>query len=69
MKAMMEELIAPKPNPIIDPKASTVVSPPITNPSPLLNFVPEKDKVQEEEKLGEPVLLQKGRRILRARDI
>jgi hypothetical protein len=53
MKAMLEELIVPKPNPTIDPKASTGGSPPLAIPFPLLNFVPEKDKAREEENRGD----------------
>ena len=39
IKAMMMELVAPKPNPAIDPKASADVSPPKANPFPLVDFV------------------------------
>ena len=53
MQAMMSELLAPKPNPIVDPKVSTGGSPSKANPFPLLVFDPAKDKSLEEDKLGD----------------
>ena len=53
MQAMMSELLAPKPNPIVDPKVSTGGSPSKANPFPLLGFDPAKDKSLEEDKLGD----------------
>jgi hypothetical protein len=53
MKAMMSQLLAPKPNPIIDPKMSIGGSPSKANPFPLLDFNPEKAKPLEEDKLGD----------------
>ncbi|KAK1670530.1 hypothetical protein QYE76_058689 [Lolium multiflorum] len=52
MRAMMSELLAPKPTPIVESKESTESPPPKANPYPLLGFDPAKDKSQEEEKLG-----------------
>ena len=53
MQAMMSELLAPKPNPIVDPKVSTGGSPSKANPFPLLGFDPKKDKSLEKDKLGD----------------
>jgi hypothetical protein len=53
MKAMMAELLASKPTPILESKEGTGSPPPKANPFPLLVFDPAKDKSQEEGKLGD----------------
>ncbi|KAK1664933.1 hypothetical protein QYE76_053092 [Lolium multiflorum] len=59
MKAMMMELVAPKPTPTIDPNASDEV-PPVTS-FPLIDFVTQSTKTQQEEKLGESGTSTKGK--------
>jgi hypothetical protein len=61
MKAMMMELVAPKPNPAVDPKASAEVPPRKANPFPLVGFVAQSTKVPQEEELGEIGTSSKGK--------
>ncbi|KAK1643686.1 hypothetical protein QYE76_061491 [Lolium multiflorum] len=53
MKAMMMELVAQKPNPIVDPKASAEDPPPKANPFPLVDFVAQTTIYPQKEGLGE----------------
>jgi hypothetical protein len=52
MKAMMVELVAPKPNPVVDPKASDDVPTPKAT-FPLVDFVPKESKVPQKEEGGD----------------
>ncbi|KAK1664531.1 hypothetical protein QYE76_052690 [Lolium multiflorum] len=61
MKAMMMELVAPKPTPTIDPNASAEVPPPKVTSFPLIDFVAQTTKTQQEEKLGEAGTSTKGK--------
>ncbi|KAK1644213.1 hypothetical protein QYE76_062018 [Lolium multiflorum] len=61
MKAMMMELIAPKPTPIIDPKASVNVPPPQVDTLPLVDFVAQSTKPPREGELEDVGTSSKGK--------
>ncbi|KAK1616573.1 hypothetical protein QYE76_022090 [Lolium multiflorum] len=61
MKAMMMELIAPKPTPIIDPKASVDVPPQQVNTLPLVDFVAQSIKPPREGELEDVGTSSKGK--------
>ncbi|KAK1653911.1 hypothetical protein QYE76_071716 [Lolium multiflorum] len=61
MKAMMMELMAPKPTPIIDPKASVDVPPQQVNTLPLVDFVAQSTKPPREGELEDVVTSSKGK--------
>jgi hypothetical protein len=61
MKAMMMELIAPKPNPIIDPKGSVDVPPQQVNTLPLVGFVVQSTKPPREGELEDVDTSSKGK--------
>jgi hypothetical protein len=58
---MMMELIAPKPNPIIDPKGSVDVPPQQVNTLPLVGFVEQSTKPPRERELEDVDTSSKGK--------
>ena len=61
MKAMMMELITPKPNPIIDPKGGVDVPPSQVNTFPLVGFVKQSTKPPREKELEDVDTSSKGK--------
>jgi hypothetical protein len=61
MKVMMMELVAQKPTPIVDPKASAEDPPPKVNQFPLVDFVAQSTKDPQKEGLGETGTSTKGK--------
>ncbi|KAK1679577.1 hypothetical protein QYE76_040425 [Lolium multiflorum] len=61
MKAMMMELVAQKPNPSVDPKASAEDLPPKANSFPLVDFVAQATKDPQKEGIGETGTSTKGK--------
>ena len=61
MKVMMMELVAQKPTPIVDPKASAEDPPPKVDQFPLVDFVAQSTKDPQKEGLGETGTSTKGK--------